>query len=145
MDGAVPLLDPGETLTVLAHADPAAVKAFAETLLDVLGVPEVLVNRTALVMVPYRDTARGAVFHLGEVQVAEAGVRLPGGEEGHAICLGRDLEQALAVALVDAAMAAGIAAEAIAAFVALHHGRQAETDAAMLRDVEATRVAMETF
>ncbi|MBC8100230.1 MAG: phosphonate C-P lyase system protein PhnG, partial [Armatimonadetes bacterium] len=104
-----------ELLTTLTHAPPADVKAFAEDVLAQLGAVQVLVNRTGLVMLPYTDSAQGTVFHLGEVLVSEAHIRLPDGAEGYAMCTGRDLVQALAVAILDAAYTAGIMRDAIAA------------------------------
>lgn len=137
--------DDGAVLGILTRTDPPRIKAFAEDLIEHLADIEVLSNRTALVMLPYHDTAGGAVFHLGEVLVAEAHVRISGGTEGYAVCVGRDLEQVLAVALIDAARAADIARPAIDAFIREQQADQAAQDDALLRDVEATRVAMETF
>lgn len=136
--------DPGARLGVLTQAPAAAVKAFAETLLDDIGEVEVLRNRTGLVMLPMSDTVQGTPFYLGEALVAEAHVRIAGGE-GYGLCLGRDLEQALAVAIVDAAGAAGLAPAPIAQFVAEHAAALAAADDELLRAVEATRVEMETF
>lgn len=136
----------GARLSILVRADPGRLKALAEALIDELGEIEVLENRTALVMVPCRDTAEGSVFHLGEVLVAEARVRIgPGDHEGYAVCVGRDLERALAVALLDAALFAGIATEQILAFVEVQGASLEAEDRRVLREVEATRVAMETF
>lgn len=133
-------------LTVLNRAPAEEVKAFTEGLLPELepfGL-EVLENRTGLVMLPGQDTAQGAYFHLGEVLVSEARVRL-GEVEGYTVCLGRDLEQALAVAILDAAMQGGLHAERIATFVAQQRAEQEAADLRLLRQVEATRVEMETF
>ncbi|MER3482332.1 MAG: phosphonate C-P lyase system protein PhnG [Meiothermus sp.] len=133
-------------LTVLNRAPAEEVKAFAEGLLPELepcGL-EVLENRTGLVMLPGQDTAQGASFHLGEVLVSEARVKL-GEVEGYTVCLGRDLEQALAVAILDAAMQGGPHTEQIATFVARQRAEQEAADLRLLRQVEATRVEMETF
>jgi alpha-D-ribose 1-methylphosphonate 5-triphosphate synthase subunit PhnG len=132
-------------LTILTHAPTETVKAFAETILPSLGTVAVLQNRTGLVMLPYTDTSKGTLFHLGEVLVAEAHVRIEAGAEGYAACVGRDLVQALAVALLDAALAAGIQREAIEAFLDEQYRLQREADDQLLRQVEATRVEMETF
>lgn len=133
-------------LSVLAGADALEVKAFTEGLLPSLephGL-EVLENRTGLVMLPATDTARGTRFHLGEVLVSEARVRL-GSQEGYAVCLGRDLEQSLAVAILDAALQADLETETIQTFV-LHQEEQLEAAETRLRRlVEGTRVEMETF
>jgi alpha-D-ribose 1-methylphosphonate 5-triphosphate synthase subunit PhnG len=131
-------------LTTLTHAPADAVKDFADALLPDLGQVEVLTNRTGLVMLPYTDSAQGTVFHLGEVLVSEAHVRL-GGAEGYGMVTGRDLVQALAVAVLDAALRAGLHAERITAFVAQQAAQQAADDERLLRAVETTRVEMETF
>lgn len=138
-------LAPPHLLTTLTHAPADTVKAFADAILDDLGPVTVLQNRTGLVMLPYTDTAHGTRFHLGEVLVTEAQVRLHNGVEGYAVCVGRDLLQALAVALVDAARRAGIRSADIDAFVAAQRRDQEAVDAELLRQVEATRIEMETF
>lgn len=131
-------------LTVLCRAPAEAVKMFAEALLPELEQVEVLQNQTGLVMLPMRDTVRGELFYVGEALLAEARVRVAGAE-GYAACLGRDLEQALAVALLDAAFAAGVARERIVSFAQAQAHAQADEDAALMRQVERTRVEMETF
>jgi alpha-D-ribose 1-methylphosphonate 5-triphosphate synthase subunit PhnG len=138
------LLEQSTYLSVLCRAEAAEVKALAEALIPTLEPISVLRNRTGLAMLPMEETAQGEAFYLGEVLIAEAHVQAAGAE-GYAACLGRDLEQALAVALIDAAYSAGIARADIAAFVAGQAALQAEADAALLRDVERTRVDLETF
>lgn len=136
--------DHGAFLDTLARADAAELKALAEAILPCLGAVEVIQSRTGLVMLPMRDTVKGTDFHLGEVLVSEAHIRADGAE-GYGMIVGRDLEQAMAMALVDAAGAAGLAGPDIAAFVQTEARRIAARDEARLRDVEATRVDMETF
>ena len=131
-------------LEALARAEPSALKALAEEVLPELGAVEVVRSRTGLVMLPMRDTVRGTDFHLGEVLVAEAHVRA-GGAEGYGMVIGRDLERAMAVALLDAAVAAGIRAGEVRRFAGSEADRLAAEDDAVLRRVEATRVEMETF
>jgi alpha-D-ribose 1-methylphosphonate 5-triphosphate synthase subunit PhnG len=138
-------LSQSEYLTILTHAPADAVKMTAETLLDELGEISVLVNRTGLVMLPYTDTVKGNRFHLGEVLVSESRVRIGAGEEGYAACMGRDLEQSLAIALIDAALQAGIATESLTAFITTEAAAQRAADEALLREVEKTRVELETF
>ena len=132
-------------LTILTHAPANAVKLTAEALIDSLGEITVLVNRTGLVMLPYTDTVKGSRFHLGEVLVSESRVRIGVGVEGYAACLGRDLEQSLAIALIDAALQAGIVTESPMAFVAQQAAEQRTADEELLRKVETTRVELETF
>lgn len=133
-------------LSLLSQAPAVKVKAFAEGLLPALEPVEVLENRTGLVMLPMIDPVRGTPFYLGEVLVSEAYVHIAGGQAGgYAACLGRDLQQALALALIDAANAAGLQAEAIATFLAEMNHIVEEADRLLLSQVEATRVEMETF
>jgi alpha-D-ribose 1-methylphosphonate 5-triphosphate synthase subunit PhnG len=133
-------------LSVLTLSPADDVKQFAEGLLENLGEINVLQNRTGLVMLPYRDTAQGSAFYLGEVLVAEAHVRLENyNAEGYAVCTGRDLEQVLAVALLDAAIQADIEKSRIEAFIREQQQRQQLNDEVLLKQVESTRVVMETF
>jgi alpha-D-ribose 1-methylphosphonate 5-triphosphate synthase subunit PhnG len=137
-------IDPQQLLTTLARAEPARIKAFAEGLIPVLGAIEVRESRTGLVMLPMRDTAGGTAFHLGEVLVSEAHIA-SAGVEGYGMRKGRDLEAAMAMALVDLAVASGIEAARCVAFAEAEAAVQAEEDRQTLRRVEATRVDMETF
>lgn len=134
-------------LSILAAAPPKAVKALANAVLPQLlqrGPLDVVHNRTGLVMLPYRDTVRGTPFHLGEALVAEGHVR-QGDLTGYGACLGRDLEQALSLALLDLAHQSGVARTEVQAFVSEHAAQQAERDNLLRRKVESTRVQMETF
>ena len=134
----------GAMLAVLARADAARLKAFAEPLIADLPDITVLENRTGLVMLPMRDTAQGTHFHLGEVLMSEARISAGGGE-GFGMRRGRDLEAAMAMAVVDLAVALGQATRVCAAFLEAEAAAQARADDATLRRVEATRVDMETF
>lgn len=133
-------------LGIFAAAEAPIIKAAAEEFIPLLGRIEVLVNKTGLVMLPYADTAHGTPFFLGEVLVAQAHLVCPEHEvEGYALVVGRDLEQAMAVAILDAAGAAGVAADRFDAVLAKAHGAQVRADHARRCDIEATRVQMETF
>ena len=137
-------IDQSHYLSILSRAPADEVKSFVDRLIPDLGAIEVIQNRTGLVMASMVDTAQGATFYLGEVLVAEAHVRLDAAE-GYAACLGRDLEQALAIALIDAALVAGRARQRIDPFI---HTQAAALEAAeqrLLEAIEATRVEMETF
>ena len=131
-------------LSTLARADADAVKAFAEDFIPDLEPITVVVNRTGLAMLPMEETVSGEAFYLGEVLLPEAHVRIAGAE-GYAACLGRDLEQALAIALLDAAYAAGHDRARIAAFVDSQATALDSADAALGQQVEQTRVELETF
>ena len=141
-------LTQSEYLSVLSQAPADAVKALAEEILPSVEPITVLTNRTGLVMLPYTDNAKGTIFHLGEVLVAEAHIRLgvdEGGVEGYGMCLGRDLVQAMAIAVLDAAVTANSNVDTIMAFVSEHAALLAAADDQLLRSVESTRVEMQTF
>jgi alpha-D-ribose 1-methylphosphonate 5-triphosphate synthase subunit PhnG len=138
------MTDHSQMLSVLARADAARLKAFGETLIADLGEIEVRHSRTGLVMLPMRDTAGGIAFHLGEVLMSEAHISA-GTVEGYGMRRGRDLEVAMAMALVDLAVAKGMALEECRSFCAQEAVSQARKDHDTLRRIEATRVDMETF
>lgn len=140
MSGHAHLLD------TLARADDGALKSFAEDVLPLLGEIEVVHSRTGLVMLPMRDTVADTDFHLGEVLVAEAHIRLQDAQiEGYGMVTGRDLQRAMAMAVIDAAAMAGMDKERLARFVEVETARIKAADEQRLRAVEATRVEMETF
>jgi alpha-D-ribose 1-methylphosphonate 5-triphosphate synthase subunit PhnG len=141
---ALPDLPHDAMLGLLARADAPRLKAFAEPLIADLGDIDVLENRTGLVMLPMRDTAQGTHFHLGEVLVSEAHIAAGGGE-GYGMRRGRDLEAAMAMALVDLSVALGLNHAACLRFLNDEAARQADEDRETLRRIEATRVDMETF
>ena len=139
-----PPFDHARLLDVLARADAARLMVLAETLLPLLDSVEVVQSRTGLVMLPMRDTVQGTDFHLGEVLVAEAHLRAVGCE-GYGMVVGRDLERAMAMAVVDVAAASLGQTPAIFAFLQAEAAAQVALDDARLREIEATRVEMETF
>ncbi len=133
-----------DVLSALACALATDVKQFAETLISELEPIQVLENRTGLVMLPMKEPVKGTTFYLGEVLITEARVQAHG-VEGYAACLGRDHEQALALALIDAANAAGVAQNEIEQFYRAQVNRLENADQELLKQVAATRVEMETF
>ena len=133
------------TLSLMAQARPEEIKAFAEELVGAIEPVEVLASRTGLVMLPCRDTAHGTIFHLGEVLVGEAHIRLQNGIEGYGAVIGRDLEHAMAIAVLDAAATQGHAREAIDDYLHSELRRKQAEDENRLRKVEATRVEKEIF
>lgn len=149
MSSAQALTDQSVYLSVLTAAPAQDVKNFVETLLSRLAAVEVLRSRTGLAMVPFTDSVKGVTFYLGETLLAEAHVRV-GRQEGYAACLGRDLAQAIALAILDALLqssepAARAEQPAILNFVAGAQHQQQEQESALLRKIEATRVELETF
>lgn len=135
----------GRMLGVLARMPKELVKAFAEKLLNQHDDIKVLKNRTGLVMLPMRDTVKSTDFHLGEVLVAEAHIQNNQGLQGYGMVIGRDLEQAMAMAVIDLSFAAKKTAEEICNFVEEGEKSILKMDEDALRNVEATRVQMETF
>ncbi|MHC2543227.1 alpha-D-ribose 1-methylphosphonate 5-triphosphate synthase subunit PhnG [Ensifer sp. SEMIA 135] len=138
--------DHGQTLAILAASRPDIIKACAEAVLEGLGDVTVISNRTGLAMLPFTDTVQNTAFHVGEVLIAEAHIRVVGhGVEGYGAVVGRDLEQAMAMAVIDAAVAGGHRTGQILEFLNAERCHQEETDRQRLKKVEATRVQMETF
>jgi alpha-D-ribose 1-methylphosphonate 5-triphosphate synthase subunit PhnG len=105
-------------------------------------VIEVVHNRTGLIMASMTDSAQGTPFYLGEVLVAEAHVLLDAAE-GYAACLGRDLQQALAITVLDAAIVAARAE--IDHFIQVQATALEAADQVLLEQVAQTRVEIETF
>lgn len=134
-----------EYLSILTQASADAVCQQAELALVHLGHIQVLNNRSGLVMLPYSDSAGGVTFHLGEVLVSEAHIQLENGIQGYGLVIGRDLVQAMAVAVLDAALQSSIALDQIVPYLQAWHADQKAAEAALLAQVEATRVEMETF
>jgi alpha-D-ribose 1-methylphosphonate 5-triphosphate synthase subunit PhnG len=133
-------------LSDLSRADAGRLKELVERLLPALGEITVLKNRTGILMLPAIDSVQGVQFHVGEVLVAEAHVRLDAaGVEGFGACVGRDLHQALAIAIADASLRAGVFVEEIREFARAEHERLLSLDRELLARVAATRVEMETF
>lgn len=134
-----------QALTILARARPAPLKALAESLLDHMGDITVVANRTGLVMVPMRDTVENVDFHLGEVLVSEAHIADAEGRIGYGMITGRDLERAMAMAVIDLSLADTRSSTDVRRFIEAERLHQAALDEALMRRVEATRVEMETF
>ncbi|NJN16963.1 MAG: phosphonate C-P lyase system protein PhnG [Oscillochloris sp.] len=135
--------DQAAALGILCRAPAAAVKMQAERLLAHNHDVQVLRNRTGLMMLPMRESVAESDFYLGEVLVAEAHVRMHG-HEGYAVCLGRDLEQALAIAIIDA-VRCGAGDTTIEAFLVEQAQSLAAEDDVLLQAVAKTRVELETF
>lgn len=138
--------DHAAILELLAQAEPEGLKAAAQNLLPKLGEIEVLASRSGLVMAPMRDTAQGTDFHLGEVLVSQAHIRLrEGGAEGYGVIISHDLERAMAMAVLDAAHQGGRGGSDLSDYLAREKSAQRNADHETLRRLEATRVEMETF
>jgi alpha-D-ribose 1-methylphosphonate 5-triphosphate synthase subunit PhnG len=133
-------------ISIFTRASAADVIAMADSVLPSMSEIEVVSNRSGIVMMPARDTVRGDVFHLGEALVAEAHIRLrDSGVAGYGAVLGRDTRHALAVAILDTALRAGIEVDGIQAFAERQRAILEAADADLLSKVASTRVVMETF
>lgn len=135
-----------ELLGVLNLASAEEVKGFVDGILPTLesyGL-EVIESRTGILMLPMYDQAQGARFFVGELLVAEAKVKLRG-TIGYSMCLGRDREHALATAILDAAVRAGLFRDEIVRFAEGLGRTLKREEEKLLRTVEATRVEMENF
>lgn len=132
-------------LAILARARPERLTALAETLLDTMGDITVVTNRTGLVMVPMRDTVENVDFHLGEVLVSEAHIHDAAGHVGYGMITGRDLERAMAMAVIDLHLTSAGQNQTVTSFLAEEAALLAAQDDQRMRQVEATRVEMETF
>lgn len=137
-------MDHAAVLNTLARCDAAELKQFVDVLLETIEDIDVIENRTGLVMLPLRDPVQGTAFHLGEVLMSEAHIQMMG-QVGYGMRTGRDLAAAMAMAVVDAAWQAGHALDDIGSFLSIQIDSISVMDTDRLRDVEATRVNMETF
>ena len=126
-------------LDVLASAPSKALAERWEAFGDKPGHQRIRGPETGLVMVRGRAGGGGAPFNLGEATVSRASVRIVTGEVGHGYCLGRDLDKAEAIAVIDALRqrdAAKVDAEIIAPLEQLIDN----ADAVLADETAATRV-----
>lgn len=137
--------DHAAVLGTLARARPDRLKSLAEALLVSLGDIQVITNRTGLVMVPMRDTVQNVDFHLGEVLVSEAHIAGADGHVGYGMVTGRDLERAMAMAVIDLHLSVTEQDDTVSRFLAEERAFADAEDELRMRQVEATRVEMETF
>lgn len=91
-----------EALGVLANADINDLNSAWSTwenrpIVEMIRGPE-----TGLIMLRGRTGGGGAPFNMGEATVSRASVRIDNAEIGHGYCLGRDLEKAKLIAIIDA-------------------------------------------
>lgn len=89
-------------LDVLASASAKALAEKWDLFSDKPDFVSVRGPETGMVMVRGRAGGGGAAFNLGEATVSRASVRIASGEVGHGYCLGRDLDKARVIAVIDA-------------------------------------------
>ncbi len=97
-------VDQGELLSLLSYADPAEVKAFAAEIVDSLGTVEVVSKRTALARLPIVDQDGSPDTY--EALITEVCVHATNGADGYGMCIGTDEDHAIAIAILDVALAA---------------------------------------
>jgi len=97
-------VDQGELLSLLSYADPEEVKAFAAEIAESLGTIEIVSKRTALARLPIVGSdGRQETF---EALVTEVCVHATNGADGYGMCIGTDEDHAIAIAVLDVALAA---------------------------------------
>jgi alpha-D-ribose 1-methylphosphonate 5-triphosphate synthase subunit PhnG len=100
--GSAPATFRQEALAVLANASMADLRSVWATWENQPRVHAIRAPETGLVMLRGRTGGGGAPFNLGEATVSRASMRIDTGETGHGYCLGRDLEKARLMAVLDA-------------------------------------------
>ena len=91
-----------EALSVLSHAEMSTLAALYERWDNKPEAQPIRGPETGLIMLRGRTGGGGAPFNLGEATVSRASVRIHTGEVGHGYCLGRDIDKARLIAVVDA-------------------------------------------
>lgn len=132
-------------LSVLAQSNKQVLNEFVDSQL-IPQIPQITVldQSCGLVMIPSRDTITDCDFFLGEALVTRAKVELEN-HQGFGMCLGRDFEKAIAIAIIDACIQERLLVETINTFLLnLSITLQNEKDEER-KLVESTRVQMETF
>jgi alpha-D-ribose 1-methylphosphonate 5-triphosphate synthase subunit PhnG len=131
-------------VSALAAADPARVAAIAADIQARAEIELVAPSREGAMLLQLRDSVAGAAFHLGEIPVASAEVRLVEGERvahGGAVLLSDDRARVVQLAILDAALAADWPdADEIGALIADGLARRFETERARAHILDATRV-----
>lgn len=93
-----------EALGILANAAMSDLNALWSVWENQPQVQMVRAPETGLIMLRGRTGGGGAPFNLGEATVSRASVRIETGEIGHGYCLGRDLDKARLIAVIDAVL-----------------------------------------
>lgn len=134
---------PERRFAALSVADRDELAATAELVLAVAPSTTVVTGpRTATMLVELTESVQDQPFHVGEVVVSEAEVTVDG-RAGHGLVLGHDVERALAAAVCDAAVEAGVLVSDVEALVTQTEERVRRAHAARARRVAGTRVTMD--
>jgi len=133
----------------LAAAPAEAVMGLAAEIAASAVIEHLSPPQDGLLLLRLRDSVAGAPFHLGELPVSRAHVQLRRGEalaEGGAVVMSDDPERTLAIAVLDAALAAGWPeADHIARLVAEGEAIRAGTEAERALVFARTRVDFQTL
>jgi len=130
---------------ILVLGDPSLRKSLADEVRALAPVEETSAPRVALVLATVRESARRSLFHLGEVLVTEAKVRVAG-VAGLGLIQGRDPEAALDLAVIDAAWNADL--PVVSGWTDRLESAEAALEALLDREqasLAATRVDFETL
>ena len=125
--------------------DPSLRRDLAGEVRAAAAVEEISAPRLGLVLATVRESSRRSLFHLGEVLVSEAKVRVDG-VPGLGLIRGRDLDAAADLAVVDAAWNAAL--PCTAGWTARLEAAEAALEAALDREqasFSSTRVEFETL
>ncbi len=140
-----PTFDQSRYLSVLCQSDPKTIKAFTEDkILPQIETVKTIKNRVGSIAVPIEDAVTSKPFILGEALTAEAEIEADG-ITGYAAVLGRDLELAIAIALVDACVQGNRFAETVEPFVLELETKLLQEEEQLMKKVQSTQVKMETF
>jgi len=130
---------------VLVLSEPALRAGLADEVRALATVEVTSEPRVGLVLATVRESARRSLFHLGEVLVTEAKVRVAG-FSGLGLVRGRDRVAALELALIDAAWVASL--PFVATWTARLEAAERVLEARLDREqaaLAATRVEFETL
>lgn len=138
-------MSPERRFAALSLAERDVLSATAELILAAAPTTTVVRGpRTATMLVELTESVQEQPFHVGEVVVSEAEVRVEG-HAGHGLVVGDDIERALAAAVCDAAAEAGVLLADVEALVRSTEERVRRERAARVRRVAGTRVTMDVI
>lgn len=92
---------------ILAKADKNVVMGFAKDIKDVHDVVIIKKPEKSLAMIKVRESVKESLFYLGEVMITEAAASV-NDHKGIAVMMGDNYEKTLDMAIVDAAVNAGV-------------------------------------
>lgn len=131
----------------LAAIEPERLAALARPIAARVRVEPLQPAGEGSMLLQLRDSVAGCTYHLGEIPVVRVALRLVDGAqvaEGGAVLLSDDLERATHIAILDAALAAGLPeSQAIAGAIAEGIARWAGIEEVRANILATTRVEFE--